>query len=143
MEKQVIINEILALQREVYETLEAKEPFPWLNLNLTRGQLHIIFLLSCQERMTPGTIADALGVPRANVTGVIDRLVTRGFVSREEDPEDRRSYIVRLTNSGQSAVDQFRDWHIARMGRMLSKMRQDDLVIFAAGLKALLRVVKD
>lgn len=39
-------------------------------------------------------------VTGGNVTGLTDQLVRDGLVERVDDPEDRRSYLVRLTPAG-------------------------------------------
>ncbi len=141
--KQSLIQKIMELQREAFQTLEAQEPSPWVDLNLTKAQLRICFLLSCQGPMTPGKVADALEVPKANITGIVDRLVAHGLVSRREDPEDRRSYILRLTEEGHEQIGRLRDAWIARMERVLNKVNQEDLESLCRGLEALLRTMQD
>ncbi|PYT10889.1 MAG: hypothetical protein DMG59_27875 [Acidobacteria bacterium] len=37
---------------------------------------------------------------RSTLTSVLDRLVARGFVTREPSEKDRRSFVVRLTRTG-------------------------------------------
>jgi DNA-binding MarR family transcriptional regulator len=49
------------------------------------------------------TIADlhrAFAHKRSTLTSVLDRLSERGLITREPNPEDRRSFIVRLTRQG-------------------------------------------
>lgn len=58
--------------------------------------LHLL-VLHPQVR-TAGGIADAAGFPTSTVTGIVDRLVRAGFVSRVRDEQDRRRVILRLTD---------------------------------------------
>jgi DNA-binding MarR family transcriptional regulator len=44
---------------------------------------------------TPTQVADVLGLTTGAVTGLVDRLVSAGFVLRDSDPADRRRVIVR------------------------------------------------
>jgi len=46
---------------------------------------------------TPAELAEAAGVTRATMTGLIDTLERDGFVTRESDPNDRRMMTVSLT----------------------------------------------
>jgi DNA-binding MarR family transcriptional regulator len=56
------------------------------------------------ERHPQGLRMNALGrylmVTGGNVTGLTDQLVAEGHVERSDDPDDRRSWIVRLTPAG-------------------------------------------
>ena len=125
MRKKELANRFIELQRQVYHTMEEKEPSPWLTLSLTNAQLRVAFLLALNGEMKPTAVANALGVPKANITGIVDRLVAQGIVSREDDPQDRRSYILRLTEEGQSLIDQLREMATARYEKALSKMSPD------------------
>ena len=50
--------------------------------------------------LTPSELADKLGVTRATVTGLIDRLQREGLVERARHPSDRRSHHVHMTAGG-------------------------------------------
>jgi DNA-binding MarR family transcriptional regulator len=41
-------------------------------------------------------------VSNGNVTGIIDRLVAERLVARQPAPDDRRSFLVRLTPKGEA-----------------------------------------
>ena len=51
-----------------------------------------------------GELSKRMMVTGGNVTGITDQLVSEGLVVREDNPRDRRAYIVRLTPKG---VQQF------------------------------------
>lgn len=53
-------------------------------------------LLSVMGPSTPGEIADSLCLSTGTVTGVVDRLESRGIVERTRHPGDRRKVAVRL-----------------------------------------------
>lgn len=70
---------------------------------LTAPQFNVLNLLElyaeasgCSQR----ELADMLVVDRSNVTGLIDRMESAGWVRRTDDPADRRVYRVKLTASG-------------------------------------------
>ncbi|HTS54194.1 MAG TPA: MarR family transcriptional regulator [Burkholderiales bacterium] len=46
--------------------------------------------------ITAGELASRTGLTTGAITGVIDRLESRGFVRREADPVDRRKVVVRV-----------------------------------------------
>ena len=142
MDQQDLVRKIAGLWRQLHKTLEERGPSPWLRLNLTRGQLRILFLLSIQGQMTPGVVAASLGVPKANVTSVIDRLVRQGLVNRQHDAKDRRSYILRLTEKGQDEVAQLREWFATRIEKVLKEMGEGELNSLAVSLEAMIKATQ-
>lgn len=61
-------------------------------------------LVSIHEGVTsPAALARRLGISRAVVTGLLDRLEERGMIRREPDPGDRRRLRIVMTDAGQEA----------------------------------------
>ncbi len=70
---------------------------------LTAPQFNVLNLLAGRTDgagFSQRELADTLVVDRSNVTGLLDRMETAGWVRREDDPADRRVYRVRLTPAG-------------------------------------------
>ena len=47
-----------------------------------------------------GELSKRMMVTGGNVTGITDQLVSEGLVVREDNPEDRRAYIIKLAAEG-------------------------------------------
>src|SRR6185295_5127142 len=47
-----------------------------------------------------GELSRVFGMGKSTLTGLLDRLVEAGFVTRTLNPDDRRSFIVDITPSG-------------------------------------------
>jgi DNA-binding MarR family transcriptional regulator len=58
--------------------------------------------------MSPSELGERLIVTRATVTGLLDSLERRGFVSRSANPADRRSLLVEVTPAGLAVVQELR-----------------------------------
>ncbi len=52
--------------------------------------------------LSMGELADRLFCDASNVTGIVDRLESRGLVERQPDPDDRRVRRLVLTADGQA-----------------------------------------
>jgi DNA-binding MarR family transcriptional regulator len=52
------------------------------------------------QGMTLGELSQRMMVSNGNVTGLVDRLVEQGLISRRPAPNDRRAQIVSLTAPG-------------------------------------------
>ena len=80
---------------------------------------------------TPAELADAAGVTRATMTGLIDTLERDGFVKREPDPDDRRMMSVRLTGKAEEFLRNFLPEHFritAQLMRTLTEAERKTLV---------------
>lgn len=64
-------------------------------------------LLSLSEPVPTGSLADVLCCDPSNITGVVDRLVEGGLLSRTEDRSDRRVKMVTTTAAGRRARESF------------------------------------
>ena len=56
-------------------------------------------------RLSPGQLLQRTHVTSGTMTNRIDRLRSRGLVTRSADPTDRRAAVVELTDLGRDAVD--------------------------------------
>jgi DNA-binding MarR family transcriptional regulator len=69
-------------------------------LRLSPTQCHVLHLIE-PDRPTPmGQLAETLACDASNVTGLVDRLESRGLVSRRPSPGDRRVKVLVLTETG-------------------------------------------
>jgi DNA-binding MarR family transcriptional regulator len=143
MDKKKNIESIIGLINNLMLSTKAHEPHPWLHLELTREQLRVMFLLSFKGRSSPGEAAASFGVPKANVTSIIDRLVEKGLISRQENPDDRRSYILSLTEEGKSQVERLREIGAAKIKGVLERMPYNALVSLQMGLEALIKALEE
>ena len=70
---------------------------------LTPPQFFVLTQLAEGERSL-ASLAEAAGCTRATMTGIADTLERNGLASREPHPTDRRSTLVRLTDSGRNRL---------------------------------------
>jgi DNA-binding MarR family transcriptional regulator len=74
-------------------------------LQLTRSQLELLFVLSKAPGQTVGDIAGQLHLTNSSVTQTSETLVKRGLVERLHDEHDRRVVRLHLSASGQKLTD--------------------------------------
>ena len=73
---------------------------------LTHAQFDIIATLGNTSGMSYKELGERTLITKGTLTGVIERLEQKGLVLRQRSIEDKRSYFVRLTESGDAV---FRD----------------------------------
>lgn len=142
MEKQELITEIIKLQRKVDRAWRQYELGVWLDLPITMAQLKSLFFISNQGSTHSGKLAAALGVTPTNVTGIIDRLVKQGLVSRTEDVQDRRVMLLQATGRGEELVTKLRERRRSYLAEGLARLSVDELAILARGLSSLARAAE-
>lgn len=78
------------------------------DLGLSQGEVNALLQLDEGVPVTVSWLQAATGQRASTMTGVLDRLERRGLVERALNPEDRRSFTVRLTGAGVGASGRIR-----------------------------------
>jgi DNA-binding MarR family transcriptional regulator len=81
-----------ALIQSLSETLK---PF-----ELGHSQWQVLSILHKDKNISIKKLREQLNVESGTLTGVIDALIRKGWVIREEDPQDRRMKQVKMTEEG-------------------------------------------
>jgi DNA-binding MarR family transcriptional regulator len=142
MEKVELITQIIELQRKADRVRRQYELDVWMGLPLTIAQLKSLFFIRNQGSTNLGTLAAALGVTPTNTTGIIDRLVKQGLVSRTENPENRRMLLLRVTDKGEELVAKLRERRRSYLSEVLQSMSVDELTTLAQGLASLVKAAE-
>ena len=70
------------------------------SLGLSPVQCHVLHLIEPGEPVPMNRLAELMQCDPSNVTGLVDRLESRGLVRRQPSPADRRVKVVELTPMG-------------------------------------------
>lgn len=106
---------------------------------LSQGRLRLLAQLKIEGERSPAAIAEAIGVSRATVTGLLDRLESDGLVERRPSRLDRRSWRVRLSARGRRRMEELlpdRARRVSRLFRGLSGAEKRTLVALLAKVEA-------
>jgi DNA-binding MarR family transcriptional regulator len=82
-------------------TQRADLPTVASEFDLSPAQCHVLHLIEPGRPLPMGRLAEALACDASNVTGLVDRLESRGFVCRKASAEDRRIKVLELTPAGE------------------------------------------
>ena len=140
MGKLQLIQEIVELERQVGRIIGQHAHSIWIDSGLTLTQLKSLFLIANKRSTNFRKLAKALGVTPSNVTGIVDRLVEQGLVSRTQNPEDRREMTLRATDKGKALVSNLREVGIKHMTHILSVLSLEELSALAQGLSSFIGV---
>jgi len=84
--------------------LKFTQIFSELEIDLTPQQWVIIDALNKENGMSQKALATNSFKDAPTISRIIDLLVTKGFVTREKDEEDRRKFLVKLTPQGKAII---------------------------------------
>ena len=88
-------NLILGMQQVDASCMEAYR-------DVTKREYALLVMMGKADAMIMREVADFLQVPVSTATGIIDKLIDKGYVIREYSPEDRRIIKVKLSEEGKS-----------------------------------------
>jgi DNA-binding MarR family transcriptional regulator len=135
--REELITQIIDAHRRVNRVIRERTLDSWVKLNLTVPQLKSLFYISRQGKVSLSGLASGIRVTPANVTGIADRLVEQGLVTRTPDPDDRRVSWLRLTDKGEALVNDLREGRAKEMRAILEKLTEEELPVVARGLELL------
>ena len=142
MEKSESMREIFELFRRVNRELRKQEPDAWMQLDLPTLQVKSMFFITNHGSTNFKNLAATLRVTPSNLTGVIDRLVEQGLVSRTENPEDRRMMVLKATEKGESLVSELRERRLSYLTKALNDLTPEELAAIKRGLTLLAKAAE-
>ena len=102
-----------------------------LGLTSTQGYLLGWLTRNADRSVTPSELGRSFRLSQPTISGILQRLETKGFVTMEADPNDRRRKYVRTTERAaechQQIISNFRDME-RRLAAPLSAEEQETLV---------------
>ncbi len=97
-------EEILATLRQISRAMSIYSKSLEKHYGLTSPQLIILQELSHDDYIAIGEIARKISLSQATVTDIIDRLITKGLVTRTKNNLDRRQVLIKITPDGKSII---------------------------------------
>ena len=94
---------ILAMHRATHATLHALTT-RLAGLDLPAADINVLANMADGVGRTVGALATATATRPSTLTSLLDRLTRRGYIMRQSDPGDRRSFVVVLTPDGLEAA---------------------------------------
>ena len=109
----------------------------WHQGAISLVHLNVLTLLEASGPMPMGRLAEQLDISVASITGVIDRMESRGLVKRRRDSVDRRVVLVHADRGGRKLFEDIGKRRRRALTAMLSKLSDEQLQGLLEGHRAL------
>ncbi|CCH19860.1 MarR family winged helix-turn-helix transcriptional regulator [Micromonospora lupini] len=127
------------------EVLDTALRPPFAEVDLGNGEFDVLAALrreGAPYTLTAGQLSQRMLVTTGAVTKRVDRLVTRGLVSRSVSDIDARGRVVGLTPAGVALTDRLIEQHLANEAAILRELSDADRRELERLLAALTRIVR-
>ncbi len=85
--------------------INLQKAFSESGVEVTPIQVMLLFFLQKNDGSSLTQISQGLMLENPTVTGLIDRLEKLGYVKRSDHPNDRRVYLVHITEKGRKVAN--------------------------------------
>ncbi|WP_126386566.1 MarR family winged helix-turn-helix transcriptional regulator [Pseudanabaena sp. ABRG5-3] len=109
---------------------------------LTIPQLRALAFIQMNPCSSLVALAEYLGVTSASTSTMVNRLVHKEFITREEHPKLRRQVILSLTPAGEEHLQQVRQISCDRLAEKLVDLSPEQLADLIAGLEELSQIFR-
>ena len=99
--------------------IRASEAHIFKKHQLTPTQFSVLETLYSKGDLRIQDLIDSLLATSGNMTVVIRNMVRDGWITRETDPEDRRAYLVSITDAGRKKIEEALPDHIKNIQRLM------------------------
>lgn len=103
--------------------------------DVTRQQIGTLLALYRRPGASQRDLVDATGIDKSTLKEMLGRMVKRGWVHRDRDPEDSRAWTMQLTPAGLELLLDRIDRVEAAQAEILEPLPEKDRKIFMAYLR--------
>jgi DNA-binding MarR family transcriptional regulator len=137
MDAEVLIDEAVELLPQIGRVLYAAIANQPEAAGLTMGQIKAMAVIYHQGSSTVSDLATGIGVALPTASELVERLVERGLVVREADPDDRRRVRLKLTPTASAFGDRIHNLRRCQVQRALDRLDPVEWPVFLRSLRAL------
>lgn len=105
--------------------------------NVTPPQFAVLAFLLKKDGQSQIQLGTAMEMDRTTTSGIIDRLESQGLVERRHSPEDRRVFLIYLTEAGRELEETLSRLSLEANTEVASNLSKDEKQNLLALLKKL------
>ncbi|MGL4991492.1 MAG: MarR family winged helix-turn-helix transcriptional regulator [Sarcina sp.] len=132
--KRISLSAFIALKR-ANQYICKREMTTIKSTGLTVSQFAVLEILYSKGDLTVGEIIDGILSTSGNMTVVLKNLEKEGYIEKYKGPNDKRSFIVKLTNKGYDLIHNSLPTHLDNINNFMNVLDEEEQ-------KTLIRILK-
>ncbi len=133
------INQLCHQLVEFYDKISSWEHTVVKESELSLPQMHTIETLGHHGSLRMKELASHMGITTGTLTVMIDRLEKMNMVSRLPNAEDKRSFLITLTDEGKEHFEQHHKLHEELTNDMISDLNHDEIAQFSSLIQRIIK----
>ena len=138
----LLLITLLARLSVLIETFEQETLEPFELMNSDYAVLAALRRAGAPYELAPNQLYSALERSSGGMAKMLKRLESLGFVKRANDPEDKRSKLVRLTASGKRVEEKAFQAFLSSTHELLQSASRRDLNTIDDAMRSLLAIIE-
>ena len=118
--------------------LEGKKAFC---CDFTYSQCHTLFEIGNSEAISLIELSQRLHMDKSAMSRIVDDLVKRGYLKREQDKQDRRYVVIELTEIGKTVHQQIAENSLRQFSQVVAALPENERHSIINGLTALNKAI--
>ncbi len=119
-------NEIFGLAMDTFRKMLYPEEWIKLDLQLSKSELLTLLQVDRNGEIIMSRIADYINIPMSTATGLIERLVKKGYIERVRNESDRRIVTIRLSEEGKKLAGEIKARISEVIGTVLEALTEEE-----------------
>lgn len=136
-------DKISEITPQVMREISKKEENELFTGKITIQQMLILDYLNNNTQVKMSDLASVMSVTTPAMTGIINRLVRSGYVSRVFDQNDRRIINIKITVKGHELVKKIKDGKRKMVIKIFSKLSENDRQDYLRILTQISNILKE
>lgn len=132
-----LVERVVAVYESLMHHVATAHAGEIVGVGVTMSQAKVLYLVQAEPDVRMSDLAGRLGVSSPSISGVVDRLVDQGLLTRRDDPADRRQALVRISDAGASQLELFRELNARQVRSLLALLTTADLAVVERALDVL------
>lgn len=123
-------DEVVELFYDVIHKLQKQSRDNDMRPNVRKGQSQCLYIINRMGEINQRRLAEILNIRPTSLSETVKRLEEKGMINRIPDENDKRTYVISLTEKGDEEIEQIRKSYASEHKEWLDVLTIEELETF-------------